>query len=159
MTQSTQELRLKDNIAPAYQIPFPRKTKGRRRVSIWPRSSMTHKEGLTILRCSVYGKGVRPCSNKDIQWTIRQFHYAHPDVEIGEKTLMVLYLYNFKPFHTGYLYHIFEHIFCFLGLPNRIGSDFFGTRDCLERTGKKITKELENLYSIYIILTLSEIIQ
>lgn len=101
---------------------------------------MTHKEGQKILRCSIYGKGVISCSNKDIQYTIRQFQYAHPDVGIREEIVTVPYLHNFKPFQTGYLYYIFEYIYCFLRLPNRIGSDFFGTRDCLERTENKITK-------------------
>ena len=50
--------------------------------------------------------------------------------------LTVLYLYNFKAIQTGYLHHIFEHVFCFLGLPERIGRDFLRTRDCLERISK-----------------------
>lgn len=69
---------------------------------------------------------------------IRQFQYAHPDRGTREKPLTVLYLYNFKPIHAGYLHHIFEHIFGSIRLPKRIGSDFFRTRDCLERIGKKL---------------------
>lgn len=87
---------------------------------------------------SVCGEEFTPCSS--IQWTIGQFQHTHPNLGIREEPLTVLHLYNFEPFHTGYLHHIFEHIFCFFRLPNRIGSDFFRTGDCLERTEKKITK-------------------
>ena len=65
----------------------------------------------------------------------------------------MLYLYNFKPIHTGYLHHISEHIFCSLRLPEGIGSDFFRTRDCLKRIGKEIYQTFGESLLHIIILT------